>query len=253
MATSYDAAVEALYRGPLDTFVAERKRLAGELKTGGDKTAAARLLKLGRPSMSAWAVNQLFWHEREAFERLLATAERLRSGGTSGRRAQAHARDASVAGSGAARGRRARRRGVHAATRDDDAFRACGFGWIPTRSARRARRRSGPARIRRNLDRRGELGSRSHASRCRTRTKASRGGAASARRRPGPQARRAAASEAALRAAQTDATAHRRDAERLRYELGEAERKLEKALSTVAALREALRGLDESPGHAVVK
>jgi DNA repair exonuclease SbcCD ATPase subunit len=77
---SYDEAVQALYRGPLETFVAERKRLAAELKAGGDKEGAARLAKLGRPSISAWAVNQLFWYEREAFERLLTTADRVRRG-----------------------------------------------------------------------------------------------------------------------------------------------------------------------------
>src|SRR5207245_1308588 len=75
-----EAAVETLYRGAIDTFVAERKRLAGELKAGGDKDAAASLLKLGRPTISAWAVNQLHWHERATFDRLLATAARLRQG-----------------------------------------------------------------------------------------------------------------------------------------------------------------------------
>src|SRR5690242_4117936 len=77
---TYDAAVETLYRGSLDTFVAERKRLAGELKASGDKEGAARLSKLGRPSISAWAVNQLWWHEREAFERLFASAEHVKKG-----------------------------------------------------------------------------------------------------------------------------------------------------------------------------
>jgi hypothetical protein len=80
MPTAYLAAVETLYRGPLDTFVTERKRLAGELKSAGDKEGAARLLKLGRPTVSAWAVNQLWWHEREAFERLFASAEGLKKG-----------------------------------------------------------------------------------------------------------------------------------------------------------------------------
>ena len=80
MATSYDEAVATLYQGALDAFVAERKRLAAELKAGGDKDGAARLAKLGRPSLSAWTVNQLFWHDWDAFERLLASAERLRSG-----------------------------------------------------------------------------------------------------------------------------------------------------------------------------
>src|SRR5260221_7378534 len=80
MATSYDTAVETLYRGSLDTFVAERKLFANELKAGGDKEAGARLAKLGRPSISAWTVNQLWWNERDTFERLFATAERLRRG-----------------------------------------------------------------------------------------------------------------------------------------------------------------------------
>ena len=80
MSSAYAAAVETLYRTPLDAFVAERKRLAGELKAAGDKEGAARLGKLGRPSISAWAVNQLWWHEREAFERLFAGAERLKKG-----------------------------------------------------------------------------------------------------------------------------------------------------------------------------
>lgn len=80
MAAGYDEAVETLYRGALDAFVVERKRLAAELKAGGDKAGAARLAKLGRPSISAWAVNQLWWGERETFMRLLATAARLRKG-----------------------------------------------------------------------------------------------------------------------------------------------------------------------------
>lgn len=80
MAIGYGAAVALLYRAPLDQFVAERKRLAQELKAAGDKENAARLSKLPRPPLSAWAVNQLWWHSREAFEQLLAAAERLRAG-----------------------------------------------------------------------------------------------------------------------------------------------------------------------------
>jgi hypothetical protein len=80
MALSYDEAVSALYRSPADGFVAERKRLAAELKAGGDKAGAKRLAKLPRPSLSAWAVNQLWWQARDGFEELLATAARLRSG-----------------------------------------------------------------------------------------------------------------------------------------------------------------------------
>jgi hypothetical protein len=80
MATSYDAAVSELYQAPLASFVEERKRLAGELKASGDAAGAARLGKLARPPISAWVVNQLWWRERDTFEALFATAERLRQG-----------------------------------------------------------------------------------------------------------------------------------------------------------------------------
>jgi hypothetical protein len=74
------AAVEALFRAPLNEFVAERKRLAGELKASGDKAAATKLSQLARPSVSAWAVNQLWWRQRPAFEALLQAAASIKAG-----------------------------------------------------------------------------------------------------------------------------------------------------------------------------
>lgn len=79
MVASYDDAVAELFRGPHATFVAERKRLAGELKAV-DKAGAAKLGKLGRPPVSAWAVNQLWWQARADFDALLETAKKMRSG-----------------------------------------------------------------------------------------------------------------------------------------------------------------------------
>jgi hypothetical protein len=76
----YDDAVASLFRSPLDQFVTERKRLAGELKAAGDKDGAARLAKLARPPLSAWVVDQLWWHARPAFDALFETARRLRDG-----------------------------------------------------------------------------------------------------------------------------------------------------------------------------
>ncbi len=76
----YAAALEELYQAPHGTFVAERKRLAAELKSAGAKDGAARLAKRARPSISAWVVNQLWWHARDAFTKLLATAAQLREG-----------------------------------------------------------------------------------------------------------------------------------------------------------------------------
>ncbi|HMJ51175.1 MAG TPA: hypothetical protein VK540_03845 [Polyangiaceae bacterium] len=91
MSTKYDDAVIALYRAPLDKFVAERKRLSSELKTGGDKAGATRLAGLGRPPISAWTVNQLWWDAREAFDELFAAGERLRAGDLAGRSAHREA------------------------------------------------------------------------------------------------------------------------------------------------------------------
>ncbi|MDQ3367452.1 MAG: hypothetical protein M3680_18680, partial [Myxococcota bacterium] len=80
MATSYDDAVAELHQAPHASFIAERKRLAGERKVAGDPTGATKLAKLPRPPISAWTVNQLWWHARDAFDELFETAERLRSG-----------------------------------------------------------------------------------------------------------------------------------------------------------------------------
>jgi hypothetical protein len=76
----YDDAVASLFQVPVEQFVAERKRLAGELKTAGDKAGAAKLAKLARPPISAWVVDQLWWHARAAFDALFETAQRLRDG-----------------------------------------------------------------------------------------------------------------------------------------------------------------------------
>jgi hypothetical protein len=80
MTTSYDDAVAELYRAPHDAFVTERTRLTAELKGQGDKAAASRLAKLRRPTVSAWVVNQLWWHARDEFDGLFASAKRLKKG-----------------------------------------------------------------------------------------------------------------------------------------------------------------------------
>lgn len=74
------ATIEDLYRAELSEFVAVRKRLADELKAAGKKELAAQVSKLGRPSVSAWAVNRLWWQQRELFAELLAAAARVKNG-----------------------------------------------------------------------------------------------------------------------------------------------------------------------------
>lgn len=77
---AYEDAVAALHRAPFADFVVERKRLAQQLKAGGDKESAARLSKLPRPPVSAWAVNQLWWRAQGEVEQLFAVAARVKSG-----------------------------------------------------------------------------------------------------------------------------------------------------------------------------
>ena len=77
---SYEEAVRQLYQAPLAEFVAQRKRLATELRAQGDTTAASELGALRRPTTSAWTVNQLYCHARDAFDAMLDAAARVRKG-----------------------------------------------------------------------------------------------------------------------------------------------------------------------------
>jgi hypothetical protein len=81
---AYEDAVDTLYSVPIDRFVAERTRLVAALRAAGDKDAAAHLAKRGRPTTSAWVVNQLYRHARADFDAMLATAARLRQGDREG-------------------------------------------------------------------------------------------------------------------------------------------------------------------------
>jgi hypothetical protein len=78
--TSAQQALQELHRVPLRDFVAERKRLATELRRRGDQAAAAEVARRRKPTASAWAVNQLYRHARAEVDELLALGARLRKG-----------------------------------------------------------------------------------------------------------------------------------------------------------------------------
>ncbi len=80
--------VDALFRLPLSEFIAARKALVARLKQAGRGSEADRVKALVKPSISAWAVNQLYWKYREAFDRLIATGQRFRKAQTSGKVAE---------------------------------------------------------------------------------------------------------------------------------------------------------------------
>src|SRR5262245_55314886 len=72
--------IDSLYSLPLAEFTSARNALAARLKKSGKSDEAEQVKTLAKPSVSAWAVNQLYWGHRDAFDRLLATGRALRHG-----------------------------------------------------------------------------------------------------------------------------------------------------------------------------
>jgi hypothetical protein len=75
---SLDTEMRRLYRLPLGEFTAARNTLAKQLQKQGDADAANEVKALAKPSVSAWAVNQLFAQEADLMRALLAAGERAR-------------------------------------------------------------------------------------------------------------------------------------------------------------------------------
>ena len=66
--------LDRLFQAPLSEFTATRNELLKKA-SGADKAAIRALQK---PTVPAWAVNQLFWKRRKVFDRLLEAARKLR-------------------------------------------------------------------------------------------------------------------------------------------------------------------------------
>jgi hypothetical protein len=74
-----EARIDDLYRGPLAEFVAARTALAKSLAGDSAKEDAKRVKALPKPTVVPWAVNQVFWHARRIFDRLIKSGEQLRT------------------------------------------------------------------------------------------------------------------------------------------------------------------------------
>ena len=72
--SALDARIDELYRQPLNEFTSARNALAKSL-TGTD---AQRVRALAKPTVVPWAVNQVYWHARAAYDRVMKSGERLR-------------------------------------------------------------------------------------------------------------------------------------------------------------------------------
>jgi len=69
--------VDALFKLPLAEFTGARNALAAQLKKTGAANDASIVKSLAKPSISAWAVNQVYWQHRDAFDDLMAAGNRL--------------------------------------------------------------------------------------------------------------------------------------------------------------------------------
>jgi hypothetical protein len=76
--TDRESALDELYAAPLADFVAERKRLARELREGGDRPGAAEIAKWPKPSPAAWALNAVARDDADLLGDWLAAAGSLR-------------------------------------------------------------------------------------------------------------------------------------------------------------------------------
>lgn len=83
MANRLEGDLDELFKLPLAEFTAARNALATQLKKGGRASDAEFVKTLAKPPVSAWAVNQLYWQHRAAFEKLLSAGERFRQAQTS--------------------------------------------------------------------------------------------------------------------------------------------------------------------------
>ena len=70
---------DALYAGLPETFTEARNRAAKDAAAAGEKSLAADVKKLKKPSTAAWAVNLLVRREAEQIQSVLDLAESLRA------------------------------------------------------------------------------------------------------------------------------------------------------------------------------
>jgi hypothetical protein len=79
-------AIDTLHGVPLESFVAERTRLARELRKAGDRAAAAELAKLPKPSAAAWALNHVAREDPDAVAAWLDAVQALREASSAPKR-----------------------------------------------------------------------------------------------------------------------------------------------------------------------
>lgn len=77
--TIADVDVDDLYGAPLDRFVPDRTELAKQLRKQGRREDAAKITALRKPSVAAWAVNQLIRTQSGSVKDLFKAGDALRN------------------------------------------------------------------------------------------------------------------------------------------------------------------------------
>lgn len=72
--SALDAKIDDLYRQPLADFTSTRNALAKSLTAD----EAKRVRALAKPTVVPWAVNQVYWHARPVYDRVMKSGARLR-------------------------------------------------------------------------------------------------------------------------------------------------------------------------------
>lgn len=70
--------VDELFALPLSGFTEARNALAARMKKEKRTDEAQQVKALTKPTATAWAVNQLYWHHRADFDRLVAISDKVR-------------------------------------------------------------------------------------------------------------------------------------------------------------------------------
>src|SRR5262252_2567546 len=78
-ASKHESEIDGLYAMPLDEFTAARDELARRLRGDGDREAAGEVKALRKPSLAAWALNQVRHREPSRVKELLAAGTKLQT------------------------------------------------------------------------------------------------------------------------------------------------------------------------------
>jgi hypothetical protein len=70
--------IDRLFELPLNEFTSRRNELARRLKGEGDEEGSKRVRALAKPSVPAWAINQLARQEKQGIKELLDSGAKLR-------------------------------------------------------------------------------------------------------------------------------------------------------------------------------